>query len=87
MVPPQKNQLATISEVKGKVIKITKNEFGKVISIKCLAANETISYQIGLQEVICVQVGDEINFGDRLTYGAINMKQLLKTAGITAVRQ
>ena len=86
MVPPQKNQLATISEVKGKVIKITKNEFGKVILIKCLAANETISYQIGLQEIICVQVGDEINFGDRLTYGAINMKQLLKTAGITAVR-
>ena len=87
MVPPQKNQLATISEVKGKVVKIAKNEFGKMISIKCSTVNEIISYQIGLQEIICVQVGDEVNFGDRLTYGAINMKQLLKTAGITAVRQ
>ena len=87
MVPPQKNQLATISEVKGKVVKIEKNEYGKIISIKCLATNETISYQIGLQDVICVKVNDEINFGDRLTYGAINMKQLLKTAGIATVRQ
>jgi len=58
IIPPQKNQLAIISEVKGKVIKIEKNEYGKVISIKCLAINKTISYQIGLQEVICAQVGD-----------------------------
>ena len=58
-----------------------------MISIKCPTTNETVTYQIGLQDVICVQINDEINFGDRLTYGAINMKQLLKTAGIATVRQ
>jgi len=45
------------SEVKGKVIKIEKNEYGKMILIKCLTINEKVSYQIGLQDVICVQFG------------------------------
>jgi len=86
LVPPGDNQLSIIAEFAGTVQKIESTEDGKIIYVKNDYIDEVKPYQTALSDVIRVEKGDHLNPGDKITEGAINIKKLLKVAGVEAVR-
>lgn len=86
MIPPKTWELAVISEVNGVVREINKTETGYNIIVVNQMINEECVYPIGLNQVARVSVGDVVEAGDKLTDGSIDMKKLLRVAGIEAVR-
>ena len=44
------------------------------------------SFHTTLRQVVRVEKGDKVELGDKITEGSINIKELLKVAGIEAVR-
>lgn len=86
MIPPKEWELAVITEVNGEVTNIEKTEDGPVITIIADGSGEEIKYNIGLNAVIRAEIGDKIIRGEKLTEGSIDMKRLLRVAGIEAVR-
>ena len=86
MIPPKEWELAVITEVSGKVTKIDKTEDGTVITILASGSNEEISYNVGFSSVVRAEIGDTVSCGDKITEGSIDMKRLLRVAGIETVR-
>ena len=66
---------ATIAEIDGKVTKI-KEEHGKY-KISITNKLETKEHVTNYGSKLCVEVGDQVSCGDKLTEGAINPKELL----------
>ncbi len=74
---------ATISEITGKVTKIEENNFKYKITIENDV--ETREHNTNYNAKVCVEVGDEVKAGDKLTLGSISPKELLAiTDPITA---
>ncbi len=84
LVPPAERELALISNIEGKVTKIEDTETGKLITIK--SGIEEKKFATNLSQVVRVEKGDEVHLGDKITEGSINIKELLKIAGIEEVR-
>ena len=87
MVPPQANQKAIICEQYGKVTKVNHTEQGVEIIVKSNDNNEEKPYYATLNDVVRAEKGDELAPGDKITEGAINIRDLLRIAGIEAVRE
>ena len=66
---------ATIAEIDGKITKI-KEEHGKY-KISITNKLETKEHVTNYGSKLCVEKGDEVSSGDKLTEGAINPKELL----------
>ena len=74
---------ATISEISGKVTKIEENNFKYKITIENDV--ETREHNTNYNAKVCVEVGQEVMAGDKLTLGSISPKELLAiTDPITA---
>ena len=87
MVPPRENEVAVIAKISGKVSKIEWTESGPIIYVKNSKTNEELAHVVNsLRAVLRVEKNEEVNAGDKLTEGAINMKQLLQISGIAKVR-
>ncbi len=66
---------AIISEISGTVSEIEEGNGNFVVYIKNDV--ETKKYTTNYGAKLCVEKGDEVNAGDKLTFGAINPKELL----------
>ena len=83
IIPPKEWEKAIISEIKGKVT-VNDDDRGRYVIVK--NKKESITYDIDIDSQIKVRTGDEVVPGSKLTEGSINIKDLLKVAGIEAVR-
>ena len=83
IIPPKEWEKAIISEIKGKVT-VNDDDKGRYVIVK--NKKESITYDIDIDSQIKVRTGDEVVPGSKLTEGSINIKDLLKVAGIEAVR-
>ncbi len=83
-VSPKPWERSIISDIYGKVLEEPKasNDYSIII------ANETEKkpYKIQIEQLCIVKKGDEVYPGKRLTEGSIDVKELLRVAGIEAVR-
>lgn len=84
IIPPKEWERAVISEVKGTVKDIKQLDNKQIITIK--NKNETIEYKVDFESTLRVSVGDEVEPGSKITEGSIDIKELLKIAGIEVVR-
>ncbi|WP_391592240.1 DNA-directed RNA polymerase subunit beta' [[Mycoplasma] cavipharyngis] len=90
MITPKEWETAVISELNGVVESIeTKTLAGaKVAQIHIKIRNE-IDYRVYIVNInssLRVAVGDKVSVGDKITEGSIDIRELLKIAGINAVR-
>ncbi|OBU78322.1 DNA-directed RNA polymerase subunit beta' [Mycoplasmoides gallisepticum] len=85
VVSPKEWELATIAENEGVVESITSDATARIIRIKTrLEAEE---YRVPFDAVISVNPKDVVYPGSKLTEGSIDIKHLLRVAGIETVRQ
>ncbi len=84
VIPPKDWEKAVISEIDGKVISIVNENENKIITVK--NSKDQISYKVNFNTPLRVKEGEEITRGDKITDGSIDIKQLLKVAGIDKVR-
>lgn len=85
VVTPKDWERAIIAENVGVVKSIITTANGKDITIENKYDSRT--YSVGIDVVIRVKTGDHVNPGDKITEGSIDIKTLLRIAGIDAVRQ
>ncbi|AFQ04172.1 DNA-directed RNA polymerase subunit beta' [Mycoplasmoides genitalium M6320] len=85
VVTPKDFEKAVISEVKGTVKSITTVQNAQEVVIKS-NVDERI-YTIPFSAQIRVHVGDQVSPGSKITEGSVDIKQLLRIAGIQRVRQ
>ena len=69
----------------GKIIDIKEDEQNRVITLAL--EKGTQEYTVFKDRLLLVKVGDELHAGDRLTIGAVDMRDLLKYAGKEAVER
>lgn len=84
IIPPKEWERAVISEIKGKISSITSDGTHQLVTVK--NRNESIEYKVDYDSTLRVDEGDEIFPGDKITEGSIDIKELLKVAGIETVR-
>jgi DNA-directed RNA polymerase subunit beta' len=91
MVPPKEWELATISDIKGTVKTIIREEIDgepkNVIEIKNASINDPRKYIVPLNAIIRVKVGDQVEMGQKITDGSIDVNHLLDVAGIKEVHE
>lgn len=85
VVSPKVWEKAVIAEISGTVEKIEIVDKGRVVVIK--NKYDTREYALVYDVILRVSVGDEVNAGDKITEGSVDIKALLRVAGIDAVRQ
>lgn len=83
-IPPKQWERATISEISGKIASIDfeNNEYKIIVKNKI----EEIEYTAPINSKLNVKVGDEVDLGTKIIQGSIEIAELLKVAGIEAVR-
>lgn len=84
IIPPKEWEKAIISEIKGKVENIVSHQDFNIITIK--NRSEKIEYKANFEYPLRIKIGDEVVPGTKLTEGSIDIKELLKVAGIQVVR-
>ncbi|WP_033159663.1 DNA-directed RNA polymerase subunit beta' [Mycoplasmoides alvi] len=84
VVTPKEWERCLIAENFGVVKSIVLSQNNKDITIE--NKYDSHVYSAPLDAVIRVKVGDKVNPGDKLTEGSIDIKTLLRVAGIDAVR-
>jgi len=84
-ISPKPWETSIISEIKGVVIELPKDENSYNLIIK--NDLEEVKYPIGYDQNVVVKENTEIEIGQPLTDGLINLRELLKLAGVDAVRQ
>lgn len=85
VVTPKEWERCVIAENTGTVKSIENTDTGKVVTV----ANkyDSRSYDIRYDAILRVKVNDEITPGSKITEGSIDIKTLLRVAGVDAVRQ
>lgn len=87
IIPPKEWERSIISEVEGRVSSIHDSKDNpNIIIVEIKNAKETLEYKVPFDAQIRVQVGEEVKPGSKITEGSIDVKELLKVAGIEAVR-
>ncbi|MDE6645900.1 MAG: DNA-directed RNA polymerase subunit beta' [Malacoplasma sp.] len=87
IIPPKQWEKAMISEVEGKVQSIKQSKENPNISIVSIKnSKETVQYKVPFDEQLRVEEGQKVKPGDKITEGSIDVKELLKVAGIEVVR-
>lgn len=87
MVSPKKWESAIISEIAGKVISIKPSETNSdILHVKVKNPKETIVYKVPFDAYLRVKENDYLLPGSKICEGSINVKELLKVAGIKVVR-
>ena len=83
-VSPKAWEKSIISEISGKVLEVPsdKNDYHIVIGND----KDKCQYKVSIEQTCIVHKGDEVYPGKRLIEGSIDVKELLKVAGIEAVR-
>ncbi len=76
---------AVIAMAPGKIIDIKEDDQNRVITLAL--EKGTQEYTVFRDRLLLVKVGDELHAGDRLTIGAVDMRDLLKYAGKEAVER
>uniref|UniRef100_UPI0027D905BE DNA-directed RNA polymerase subunit beta' n=1 Tax=[Mycoplasma] testudinis TaxID=33924 RepID=UPI0027D905BE len=85
VVTPKIWERSIIAETPGKVEKIENTDEGRTLVIKNKYDNR--EYKLSYDHVLRVNVGDVVAAGSKLTEGSVDIKTLLRVAGIDAVRQ
>ncbi len=85
VIPPKEWERAVISEINGVVEKIENKEEEKIVTVK--NDYNTIKYAVGINVPLRVKKGSEVQVGEKISDGSIEIKKLLKVAGIDAVRK
>lgn len=85
VVTPKEWERAIISENFGTVKSITNVANGKEVVIENKYDSKT--YLVNFDAILRIKVNDQINPGDKITEGSIDIKTLLRVAGIDAVRK
>ncbi|UUD38149.1 DNA-directed RNA polymerase subunit beta' [Mycoplasmoides fastidiosum] len=90
MIAPKEWETAVISQLNGVVESIENKTWeGSKISQVYITIRNKIDYRVYIVNInasLRVKVGQEIKVGDKITEGSIDVKELLKIAGIDAVR-
>ena len=84
VIPPKEWEKAVISEIDGKVISISQDEDHKIVTIK--NSKDELTFNVNLNVALRVKEGDIVSRGDKISDGSIDIKHLLKVAGIDKVR-
>ena len=84
IIPPKEWERAIISEINGTVKSIEQE--GNLLIVTVKNSIETISYKVDFESTLRVSVGDKVYLGSKITEGSIDIKELLKIAGIETVR-
>lgn len=84
IIPPKEWEKAVISEIDGTVKSIEQDGNHLIITVKNKI--ESIEYKVDFESSLRVNVGDTVSLGSKITEGSIDIKELLKIAGIEAVR-
>lgn len=85
VVAPKDYERCVISEVKGVVKSITTTQNAQEVLIESSVDERT--YSIPFSAQLRVKVGDAVELGSKITEGSIDIRQLLRVAGIQRVRQ
>ncbi|WP_031488915.1 DNA-directed RNA polymerase subunit beta' [Ureaplasma canigenitalium] len=85
-IQPQENEKAIISQVKGEVTKIEKLPNHNFEITVAYNDNEEVVYTTKHSAVLRVRKGDQVEPGQKITEGSIDVNELLKWAGIEKVR-
>lgn len=87
IIPPKEWEKAIISEIEGKVqsIKASKDN-PNILVVTIKNSKESIEYKVPFDAQIRVSEGEEVKLGNKITEGSIDVKELLKVAGIEVVR-
>lgn len=84
IIPPKEWEKAVISEIDGVVKSIEQDGNNLIITVKNKI--ESIEYKVDFESSLRVNVGETVSLGSKITEGSIDIKELLKIAGIEAVR-
>lgn len=87
MIQPKKWESSTISEIKGKVesIKPSQDKYN-LLHVTISNDKDSIIYKVPFDAYLRVKVHDKVVAGSKINEGSINVKELLKVAGIKVVR-
>lgn len=85
-IQPQDNEKATISQVKGKVKSIDKDTNNSINVTISYGDDNEITYLIRNNSILRLKKGDNVEPGQKITEGSIDINELLKWAGIEKVR-
>lgn len=87
IIPPKEWEKAIISEIQGKVQSIKSDKNNPNITVVTIKnTKESIEYKVPFDAQIRVEEGEQVKPGTKITEGSIDVKELLKVAGIEAVR-
>ncbi|MCV3753852.1 DNA-directed RNA polymerase subunit beta' [Ureaplasma zalophigenitalium] len=86
-IQPQENEKALISEVKGRVVRLDKDQATGTYEIE-IAYNDddSVIYTTKPSPILRIKLNDEVTLGQKLADGSIDVNELLKTSGIENVR-
>ena len=84
IIPPKQWEKAIISELEGKVSSIKNSKDQVIVTIK--NSKESVDYNVSFDAQLRVKEGEKIKAGSKITEGSIDVKELLKVAGIETVR-
>ncbi|MGL4769205.1 MAG: DNA-directed RNA polymerase subunit beta' [Mycoplasmoidaceae bacterium] len=85
MIPPKEWERATIAEIDGEVMSIVEDGEEIIVTVSNKKDKERF-YRVSINNQLKVKVGDNVILGQKITEGSINIRSLLKIAGIEKVR-
>ncbi|MGL4647698.1 MAG: DNA-directed RNA polymerase subunit beta' [Mycoplasmoidaceae bacterium] len=85
VIPPKEWEVAVISEINGVIEKIEKNSEETIVTV----GNDVnkIKYAININSPLRVKKDEVVKVGQKISDGSIDIRKLLKVAGIDAVRK
>ncbi|BAC43870.1 DNA-directed RNA polymerase subunit beta' [Malacoplasma penetrans] len=87
IIPPKQWEKSIISEIEGKVSSIKASpDNPNILVVTIKNSKESINYKVPFDSELRVEEGDKVKPGSKITEGSIDVKELLKVAGIEVVR-
>ena len=87
VIPPKPWEKAEISEIIGEVIKVENTPTSVKVTVKGVTEERMYERPFSLSGgSVLVKEGDHVNYGDKIFDGIIDIRDLLKVAGIERVR-
>ena len=87
VIPPKPWEKAEISEIIGEVTKVENTPTSVKVTVKGITEERTYERPFSLSGgPVRVKEGDHVNYGDKIFDGVIDIRDLLKIAGIERVR-